>query len=148
MVDKSPTGASQITPMLTYDDAAAAIDFLARAFGFDEVMRLDMADGRVGHAELELQGGGRIMIASAFPDMGLFSPQGFEGRCSQLYVYVDDVDAHYTKAVEEGAEILVPPQDQFYGDRRYQAADPEGHIWLFATHVRDVPVDELTIPED
>jgi uncharacterized glyoxalase superfamily protein PhnB len=61
----------------------------------------------------------------------------------ELYVYVDDVDAHYARAKRAGATILEEPTDQFYGDRRYRAADPEGHHWCFATHVRDVSAEEM-----
>jgi len=147
MTNSLPDGAARITPMLTYNDAHKAIEFLCTAFGFVETLRLDMPDGRIGHAELSYDGG-VIMLASAFPDMGLMSPAEFEGRYSQLYIYVDDVDAHYAHACAEGAEIITPPQDQFYGDRRYHAADPEGHQWFFATKVRDVPAEELKIPED
>ncbi len=142
-----PDGASRIMPMLTYDNAGDAIEFLCRVFGFQESFRLDMPDGKIGHAELCYKDG-VIMLASAFPDMGLMSPQEFEGRYAQLYVYVDDVDAHFAQAKEEGADIIAEPEDMFYGDRRYQVADIEGHQWFFATKVRDVPLEDLVMPED
>ncbi len=147
MPKSPPEGASRITPMLTYDNAAEAIEFLCRVFGFQETFRMDMPDGKIGHAELAYDDG-VIMLASAFPDMGLMSAREFEGRYAQLYVYVDDVDAHFAHAKAQGADIIAEPQDMFYGDKRYQVADIEGHQWFFATKVRDVPPEELVIPND
>ncbi len=142
-----PDGATRIMPMLSYENAPEAIEFLCRAFGFQEASRLDMPDGKIGHAELCYEDG-VIMLASAYPDLGLMGPREFEGRYSQLYVYVADVDAHFAHAKAEGADIIAEPDDMFYGDRRYQVADIEGHQWFFATKVRDVPAEELVIPED
>jgi len=145
MVKNPPDGTPRILPMLTYADAPAAIDFLCRAFGFGTRYRLDMPDGRVGHAELALEGG-VVTLASEFEGFGV-SPQKLDGHHSQLFVYVDDVDAHFARAREAGATIAAEPADQFYGDRTYRAIDPEGHRWVFGTHVRDVPPDEIVPPQ-
>lgn len=121
----------RLSPMLSYRDAPAAIDFLVRAFGFEEHSRMEMSDGRIGHAELGMEGV-RIMLASEYPELGLESPLDAETRYSQLYVIVDDVDAHFERAREAGAVIAAEPVDE-HGARFYRVSDPEGHRWLFAT---------------
>ncbi|MGI9592079.1 MAG: VOC family protein [Myxococcota bacterium] len=139
----NPTrGAQRIVPYLTYADASAAIDFLCKAFGFEEQFRLDMDDGRIGHAELSLDGN-VLMLASAFPEMGLQSPAELPALHCQVHIEVEDVDAHFARAREAGATIAAAPEDQPYGDRNYRASDPEGHRWIFATHVRDVSPEEI-----
>lgn len=124
----------RVIPMLSYADAPAAIDFLQEAFGFAPLYRLDMPDGRVGHAEVGGHGV-RIMLASEYPEMGLCSPRSLDVRHGQLYVYVDDVDAHYERARAAGATITATPEDQAHGDRIYRASDLEGHRWIFGTRL-------------
>ena len=119
----------RIAPYLLYEDGAAAIDFLTKAFGFEEVMRMDEG-GVVNHAELRL-GDDSIMLAD--PGEDYRSPNNADHRTSLVHVYVDDVDAHFERAKEAGAEIVQEPTDQEYGDRRYDAKDPEGQLWSFAT---------------
>ena len=120
----------RFTPMLAYADAAAAIEFLVRAFGFEERYRMDMPDGSVGHAELGL-GGEAVMLASEWPAGGVVSPLRLPALHAQLYVRVDDVDAHFARARAEGATIAAEPADQEYGERSYRAIDPEGQRWIF-----------------
>lgn len=140
----NPPRVTQVaTPYLSYDDAPAALDFLCNAFGFEELYRLDMPDGRIGHAELALGGVTAVMVASAYSEMGLASPLTLPAVHSQVQCYVDDVDAHFERAKAAGATVVTAPDDQFYGDRIYRALDPEGHRWIFSTHVRDVSVDDL-----
>ena len=127
--------------MLAYADAPAAIEFLRDAFGFEARERFDMEDGRVGHAELVLEGG-VIRLASLWPEMGFASPRDLTGVHGQTHCFVDDVDAHYARARAAGATIVTEPADEFYGARMYRAIDPEGHRWTFATQVRDVPREE------
>jgi len=131
-----------ISPYLTYDDAPAAIAFLCEAFGFEQTFRLDMPDGRIGHAELRC-GDVRVLLASVFPEMGLASPRDLPGVHCQIHCVVDDVDAHFERAKAAGATIAAEPEDQFYGDRVYRAADPEGQRWMFAMHQREVPLEEM-----
>lgn len=131
-----------ITPMLSYRDAPAAIDFLVRAFGFEELYRLTMPGGAIGHAELAV-GDGRLSLASTWDEMGLAPPSELPAVHCQLQVEVPDVDAHHARAVAEGAAVVAAPEDQFYGARMYRAVDPEGHRWIFTTTLREVPVDEL-----
>lgn len=120
-----------MTPYLLYEDAAAAIEFLQRAFGFEELMRTEAPDGHVSHAELRL-GGGDVHLGQ--PDEPT-SPRRLGGTPVLIYVLVDGVDAHAARARSEGAEIVDEPADQHYGDRRYAARDPEGHLWYFAQSV-------------
>jgi PhnB protein len=138
-MSQSPT---RIIPYLAYQDAPAAIEFLGKAFGFEEVFRYAMPDGRIGHAELVLEGGPSLYLASVYSEMGFASPKDLAGTHCQIHCQVADVDAHYARAVSAGATIVAEPEDQFYGDRMYRALDPEGHRWMFATHVRDVPPEE------
>lgn len=141
-VQSPPRGLQSIIPMLNYADCDAAIDFLETAFGFRPGDIYPMPDGRIGHAELTL-GGNTVMVASVFPEMAQTTPKDAGGWYSQVFCYVDDVDAHFEKAKAAGATITAEPADQFSGDRHYRAEDPEGHRWIFGTHVKDVPPDEI-----
>ena len=120
---------SRIAPYLLYEDGAAAIDFLTRAFGFEEYVRME-GDGRIEHAELRL-GDDSVMLGSPGPDYK--SPKTADHYTALVHVYVDDVDGHFERAKSAGAEILQEPTNQEYGDRRYDAKDSEGHFWSFAT---------------
>jgi uncharacterized glyoxalase superfamily protein PhnB len=132
-----------IVPMIAYEDTAAALDWLALAFGFNEreASRYTEPDGTITHAEMEL-GGGVIMLATPTPDYQ--SPKHHAEVCEHarkwsavpyvidgLHVQVDDVDAHFRQARDAGAEILSEPEDQPYGERVYRVADIEGHRWMF-----------------
>jgi uncharacterized glyoxalase superfamily protein PhnB len=130
MADDSGAGRQRLIPMLSYADPAAAIDFLCRAFGFEEQYRLDMPDGTVGHAQLRL-GDDTVMLSPEWPDAGVGSPRHLDGLHSQVVVVVDDVDAHYRRARDAGATVVGEPVDQFYGARTYRAVDLEGHRWIF-----------------
>ncbi len=145
MATNPPPGMQWVIPMLSYQDAPAAIDFLCRAFGFTEGYRLAMDDGRIGHAELRHKDN-VITLASVWSDLGLASPRDLPAVPHQLQCFVDDVDAHYRHAREAGATIAAEPADQFHGARMYRAVDPEGHRWIFATQVRDVAVEDFQIP--
>lgn len=142
MPQTPPAGQTRIAPMLAYDDAPAAIDFLQEAFGFELLSRLDMPDGSVGHAELSYHGDA-IMVATTWKAGGLSSPKDLPASHAQIHCYVDDVDAHYETARAAGATIAEEPSDQFHGARSYRAVDPEGHRWMFATRVRDVSDEEI-----
>ena len=135
-----PEGMPRVTPYLLYEDVAGALDWLTRAFGFRERMRIPGPDGKIGHAEMEFEDG---IIMMGCPGPQYQNPKRVGHVTQNLYVYVDDVDKHFEKAKKEGATILEEPKDQFYGDRRYGAADPEGHHWYFAQHVRDVALEDM-----
>jgi len=138
-----PDNMPRITPYLFYQDVVKALGWLSQAFGFRERLRLPGPDGGVAHAEMELADG-VIMLGRPGPDYR--NPTRLGGTTQNLYVYVDDVDKHCERARRAGAVIFQEPADQFYGDRRYGARDPEGHEWYFATHVRDVAPEDLKHP--
>lgn len=130
---------SDVIPFLNYEDGPTALDWLARAFGFEEVTRWLKPDGSLDHGEMTA-GDGRIMLATT---PAYESPKHHREHCERarawqanpwvidgVLVYVDDVDAHYARAVAAGATILSEPEDGFPG-RRYRAEDPEGHRWMF-----------------
>jgi PhnB protein len=142
MIQNPPAGCQRVIPYLLYADAAAAIEFLCRAFGFTERFRMPGADGKVGHAEIGYQDN-IVMLATAVKEMGHATPSEQPGRSFCVLCYVDDVDAHYAHAKAAGATIPSPPADQPYGDRTYRARDTEGNEWFFHTHVRDVAPEEF-----
>jgi PhnB protein len=137
-----PDGYHAVTPYLSINGAARAIDFYKRAFGATEVMRMAGPKDTIGHAEIAI-GDSRVMLADEFPEMGFVGPQARGGSPVHLHLYVDDVDARVAQAVSAGAKITRPIQDQFYGDRSGTIEDPFGHVWHLATHKEDVPEDEL-----
>ncbi|WP_433446736.1 VOC family protein [Streptomyces sp. CA-142005] len=123
------------------DGAADAIDFYARAFGAEELFRLDAPDGRIVHAEIRTQGS-IIMLGDA--EGPLFrAPTDIGGTTVGLHVFVEDVDALARRAAAAGAEVLQPPADQFHGDRTTIVKDPYGHVWIFLTHLEDLTPDEV-----
>jgi PhnB protein len=130
-----------ITPYLLYNDVAAALDWLARAFSLSEYGdRFTGPDGNVSHAAMRL-GDGVVMMGCPGPQYR--NPRSLSAVTQQLYVKVDDVDAHFARAKKTGAKILEELNDTFYGHRRYGAEDPEGHHWYFAQHIRDVSPEEM-----
>lgn len=137
-----PDGYHSVTPYLVVKGAAAAIDFYKRAFGAIELLRLEGPNGVIGHAEVKI-GDSPVMLADEHPDHGALSPDSIGGSPISLMVYVEDVDAVFAQAVEAGATEIRPVQNQFYGDRSGMLKDPFGHTWNIATHVEDVPEDEI-----
>lgn len=137
-----PDGYPRVIPYLSIDGASAAIDFYANVFGARERMRMPAPDGKIGHAELEF-GDAMIMLADVFPDMGGQSPAAIGGTPVTVMVYVEDVDAAFGRAVAAGATVEREVENQFYGDRAGQFVDPFGHKWFVATHVEDVPPEEM-----
>jgi len=142
MARNPPDGYQRIIPYLYYADAGAALDWLSGAFGLRVTERVSGPDGQVVHAALTLDGN-VVMLGAPADERGRGrSPRDMHHRHGCVMVYVDDVDAHHARAKAAGAEIFEEPADQAYGDRRYAARDPEGHDWYFATHLRDVPLEE------
>jgi uncharacterized glyoxalase superfamily protein PhnB len=126
----------RIVPYLNYEDVSAALEWLAQAFGFVEILRYTGEDGRVNHAEMELPGTGSIMLGGPGGD---YRNPAHSSVTVQVLLYVDDVDAHFARAKAAGARIRKELQDEEYGDRRYDAFDLEGHLWMICQHMRDVP---------
>lgn len=131
----APDGYATITPYLVVTDAQAYLDFLANAFDAVERMRMEMPDGEIGHAEVEI-GNSVVMVSDA-------TPPEFPPTIAQMHVYVDDVDSTYVVAVKAGAAAVADPEDQPYGDRIARIVDPSGNRWSIATHIEDVDMDEL-----
>jgi uncharacterized glyoxalase superfamily protein PhnB len=143
MPKNPPDNMPRITPYLYYKDVAAALDWLARAFGLKERMRMPGPGSSIMHAEMECAEG---VIMLGCPGADYRSPRQLGQATQSLYVFVDEVDKHFRHAKESGAKILEEPADQFYGDRRYGAEDLEGHQWYFAQHVRDVAPEDMKPP--
>jgi PhnB protein len=137
-----PDGYPQVTPYLCVDGAKAAIEFYSNVLGAKERMHMPAPDGKIGHAELEL-GESLIMLADEFPEMGIRGPKAVGGTPVMIMIYVEDADAVFDAAVAAGATALRPVENQFYGDRTGQFEDPFGHRWSVATHVEDVPPEEM-----
>ncbi len=141
-VQPIPAGYPRVTPYLSVDGGAAAIDFYVRVLGATESVRMAGPEGKIGHAELKI-GDSLIMLADAFAEMGGQSPGSLGGTPVTLMVYVEDVDAVCDKAVAAGATMERDVDVQFYGDRAGQFVDPFGHKWFIATHVEDVDPEEM-----
>jgi PhnB protein len=137
-----PDGYPRVTPYLHVDGASKAIEFYRTVFGAKERMRMAAPDGRIGHAELEI-GNSMIMLADEHPEMHVLGPKSVGGTPVTVLVYVEDVDRAFERALKAGAKELRPVENQFYGDRSGQFEDPFGHHWNVATHVEDVPPDEM-----
>lgn len=142
MVAPIPSGYPRVMPYLIVDGGKEAIEFYTAVLGATERMRMPSPGDRIGHAELEL-GDSLIMLADEHPEVDARSPRTVGGTPVSLHVYVDDVDAVFDRALEAGATKLREVEDRFYGDRSGSFEDPFGHRWDVATHVEDVPPDEM-----
>lgn len=144
MAKKIPEGYNSVTPYLVVNDAPTAIEFYKRAFGAEELFRLDGPDGKVMHAEIKI-GNSVLMLTSEMesekPGMKWQGPMALKGTPVSFMLYVEDVDAAAKKASEAGMQTLMPVENQFYGDRSGTFKDPFGHIWTLATHIEDVPME-------
>ena len=125
-----------------YRDPKAALDWLTKAFGFETFMLITDAEGNVAHSEMRF-GNGIVMIGSEW-SADHKSPASINGKNTQtVHVHLDeDIDKHCARAKAAGAEIIMEPETQFYGDRTYRARDPEGHIWTFGQTVKAVSREE------
>lgn len=137
MPQTPPQGYHSVTPYIIVDDPVAALDFYARAFGAETVMKLMMPDGSIGHAEV-LIGDSHVMLSGEWPDRGALGPKSLGGSPISLLLYVADVDAQFAQAIAAGATEVSAVADQFYGDRTGTLTDPFGHKWMLATHIEDV----------
>jgi uncharacterized glyoxalase superfamily protein PhnB len=132
-----------VTPHLTVRGCARAIDFYARAFGARELFRNHLPDGAtVVHAEL-LIGDSRLFVSDEFPERGVLSPLALGGSPVALHLYVRDADAAFRRAVEVGAEVLMPLADTFWGERYGILRDPFGHKWSISSRIEDLSPAEL-----
>jgi PhnB protein len=135
-----PAGYHTITPALSLDNAAQSIDWYKRVLGAEELGRSTGPDGKIMHAELKF-GDSRVMVSDVMP--GMKGPQAFGGSPVTLWMYVEDADAVYKRAIDAGAQVQVPVGDQFWGDRGGALSDPAGYTWWIATRKEDLTKDEL-----
>jgi PhnB protein len=141
-VSPIPAGSSQISPYLVVRNGRKAIEFYKRAFGAKELIRIDGPANTIGHAELKI-GTANVMLTDESPEMNAQGPEFYGGSPVAIHLYVEDVDAVAKRAVEAGAKLEKPVEDQFYGDRSGKLVDPFGHSWWIATHKVDLSPEEL-----
>ena len=138
-----PEGYHTATPYLTIKNAGEAIDFYKRAFGAEEIVRMPGPDGKsVMHAEIKI-GSSMLMISDEWPMGDCKSPKTLGGTTVNIFLYVQDVDSIFQKAVAAGAQASMPPTDMFWGDRYGKVVDPYGHSWGIATHKLDMTPQEI-----
>jgi PhnB protein len=145
-----PDGWHSVTPFLSVNDAARAIEFYTKAFGATELERMEEPDGKVNHAVMKigdsivrLSDVGSRHVAGWVAKGWTRSPQSLGGSPVHFYLYVEDSDAVFKRAIAAGAQEMEPVTDKEWGDRTGVLADPFGHIWMIATHKKDVPIEEV-----
>jgi PhnB protein len=139
-----PDSYRRVTPCLVVQGAAKALEFYAEVFQATERMRFPGPGGTIAHSEIQI-GDSVVIVEDEFPERGTKAPPpaGGDGSPSFLFIYVENVDAIVARAVELGAKLQRPPENQFYGDRDSYIIDPFGHGWTIATHVEDVEPQEM-----
>ena len=137
-----PHGYHTITPHLLVREAAKAIDFYKKAFGAEELMRLPGPGGKIMHAELRI-GDSAVMLGDEMPEHGCKGPQSYGGSPVSFYLYFENVDAAWKRAVDAGGKTKMPLADMFWGDRTGQIEDPFGHLWSLAQHIKDLTPEEI-----
>jgi PhnB protein len=137
-----PEGHHTLSPYLIVRGASDALEFYKKAFGASEIFRLDMPDGKIGHAEFKI-GDSIFMISDESPQCSSKSPETLGGSAVILHLYVTDADVTFADAIKAGAKETMPLADQFWGDRMGGVVDPFGHNWMVATHVEDVDPSEF-----
>jgi uncharacterized glyoxalase superfamily protein PhnB len=144
MAKAIPDGFHSVTPQLAYDDCAGAFEFLEKALGAKEVMRMPGPDGKIMHGEVRI-GDSMVFLFDFTPEMckGWATPKGSGVQTAGIFLYVQDVDATHKKALACGATPGMPPTDMFWGDRMGSFTDPGGHQWNIATHVKDMTPEEI-----
>jgi len=141
-VSPIPKGYHSISPNLVVNDADGAINFYKRAFGAEELFRMNSSDGKVVHAELKI-GDSMLMLSDEMPGGKCRGPLSLGGSPVNIFLYVEDVDRVFKQAVDAGAKVEMPLADMFWGDRWGSLSVPFGHSWSLATHKEDVQPEEL-----
>lgn len=141
-MDSNTPAEQTVSAYFIVKDAASALDFYARAFGAEEVFRLTDPSGRIGHAQIRL-GDSLMMLADEHPDFGAVSALTFGGSPVRFHLSVSDANASTQRAVEAGATLIRPVQDQFYGLRSGMVADPFGYEWFIGQPVEQVSPEEM-----
>lgn len=143
MVKPIPDGYHSVTPTLTIRGTSDAIEFYKKAFDAKEVYRFPGPDGKsIMHAEIRI-GDSAIMLCDEIPEMGCLSPKSTGGPSGAIYLYVNDADSVFSKAVSVGAQPLLPLMDGFWGDRIGMLVDPFGHRWTIATRKKEMTIEEI-----
>lgn len=138
-----PDGFRSVTPSLIVPNATKALEFYAKAFGAETLMRMPGPDGETTmHAEMRI-GDSIVMLCDENPDWGCKAPGSLGGSAGSLHLYVDDADALFARALEAGCETTMPLMNAFWGDRYGKVKDPFGHEWGIATHVEDVRPEDM-----
>ncbi len=137
-----PEGYHTVNVYLTVEDGLNAIDFYKKAFGAQEMFRMEGPPGKIGHAALKI-GDSIIMLSDEMPGGSCRSPKALGGTTVTLYLYVKDVDQLFSQAVAAGAKVVMPVEDMFWGDRFGSVTDPFGHSWELATHKEDLTLEEV-----
>ena len=137
-----PEGYHTATPYLAVDDAAEALEYYKKAFGAKDRGRMEAPDGKIGHAEIQI-GDSLVMLSDPFPQASTRTPKELGGTTASVFLYVENVDAFVQRAVDAGATVSMEVADQFWGDRFGTITDPFGHSWSVATHIEDVPPEEM-----
>lgn len=142
-----PEGHHTVTPSLTLDNAARAIEWYKTALGAEEIARVAGPDGKIMHAEIRI---GDSLIMLMDPVMGGKGPKAFGGSPASLWLYVDDCDALFERALDAGGEVVPHGEmrDQFWGDRSGTFSDPHGYTWSIATHKEDLTPREMKQRQD
>lgn len=141
-VNFQPEGYHTASPYLVIRNATKAIEFYQKAFGADVRFTMPGPGGALMHAEIQI-GDSVLMLCDENPEWGMRSPQSLNGTASSVLLYVKDVDKTFTQAIAAGGKEIMAPQDQFWGDRMAKVSDPFGHEWGIATHIEDVPPEEM-----
>ena len=142
MPKNPPEGYHSLNAYIAVEDANKAIEFYKQAFGAQERVKMPGPEGKIGHAELQI-GDSVVMLSDPFPQSTTSPPKQLGGTTTGLMIYVDDADAVAQKAIDAGAELTQPLENMFWGDRFGQVKDPFGHVWQIATHIEDVPPEEM-----
>jgi len=137
-----PNGYHNVTPSLSFKGTEEAIVWYKNVFGAQERSRINGPDKKIMHAEMTI-GDSMIFLAEENPEYKNKTPKSVNGNSVSLHLYVEDVDGTIKKAVQNGATLTMPSMDMFYGDRVGCIDDPYGYTWVLATHVKDVPENEL-----
>jgi PhnB protein len=137
-----PKGYHNVTPNVIVAGADRAIDFYKKAFGAEELMRFAGPDGRIMHAEIKI-GDSIVMLADEMPDYGSRGPKSFGGTSVSFFIYADDVDGRWKRAIDAGGKEVQPLIDQFWGDRAGLIEDPFGHRWWLGQHMQELTPEEI-----
>lgn len=141
-VNPIPQGYHSVTPSLTVRSAEQALEFYKKAFNAEETLRMPGPDGKIMHAEFRI-GDSVLMLGEEMPDMGAKSPLTLGGSPVSFFIYLENVDEAWQRAINAGAKTVMPLADMFWGDRAGCVDDPFGHHWWLAQHMADLTPDEI-----